>query len=568
MKKYFAHLLIAAVAVCAAAPLFAVPAAPGVKAPSSVTCRPNMREVERRVKAWRAMKAAGAPFATVGVPPTTMTPKILVLRVDFSGTPMTTSFANTTNFFNQVSAFFLENSYGVFVASFTVSSSVYHLSGTLASYGADCAGDVACHDQQMFNEAVSSATATFPGTNLAVSPYDHIMIYHAGNGQETSGSASDIWSLYFPDAQTINGKTFQGFTVVPESEAGGYSPLGVICHEYGHQLGLPDLYDTAVPGGQSTVGVYDLMDYPYTGEFGADGSNPPHLGAWSKKFLGFITLQSQSGLISFGPAETVSNAFQRIPIAGVSSNEYFLIEYRSRTAAAFDKGISMSGLAIWHIDDDVALNSSILSQNIVNAASLNGRGHRGIELVEADGTEANPSASDLGNGNLFVDGQNFAFPQSNSFNGTASGVAISGISGVGTGAVSANMTFIQAAAVLSIAKVVNYPNPAGDTSKYPVRTGAPAGTVTTLMLQLSQPVAADKISLDIYTVNGERVHSAGSSGISLRLGAGEPTTDNKWVYEYDWNGKTDSGAMAAPGVYFYRFKVNGKFETGKLVLVR
>ncbi len=560
------YIFLALVALCAAAPVFAVPAAPGVKAPEGMTCRPNLREVERRTKAWKAMKARGAPFATVGVKPTTTTPKILVLRVDFNGTPMTTSLADTTTFFNQVSAFFLENSYGVFVASFTVSSSVYHLSGTLATYGADCGGDVACNDQQMFNEAVSSATAS--PTNLSFAPYDHIMVYHAGFGQETSGAANDIWSLYLPDTQTINGKSFQGFTVVPEKEAGGYSPLGVICHEYGHQLGLPDFYDTSVPGGQSTVGVYDVMDYPYTGTTTADGSNPPHLGAWSKKFLGFITIQSQSGLISFGPAETSQTSFQQIPIAGASANEYFLVEYRSRTAANFDKGIPMSGLAIWHIDDDVAMNSSVLSNNTVNAPSLNGSGYRGIDLVEADGTEANPSANDLGNGNLFIDGQNFTFPRSNSFSGTPSGVTISGISGVGSGAVSASVAFIQAAPSMSISKIINYPNPAGDTSKYPVRTGAPAGTVTTLMLQLSQPVTTDKISLDIYSVNGGRVRSAASSDIALRLGSGEPTTDNKWVYEYDWNGKTDSGDMAASGVYFYRFKVNGKVETGKLVLIR
>jgi immune inhibitor A len=63
------------------------------------------------------------------------------------------------------------------------------------------------------------------------------------------------------------------------------SGVGVFAHEYGHDLGLPDLYDTA-SGGDSDVDFWDLM---------ASGSHsgpifqsmPTHMGIWDKWVLGW-----------------------------------------------------------------------------------------------------------------------------------------------------------------------------------------------------------------------------------------------------------------------------------------
>ena len=72
------------------------------------------------------------------------------------------------------------------------------------------------------------------------------------------------------------------YTTQPE-DAG----VGVIAHEYGHDLGLPDLYDSVGPTTDSDVGFWDIM---------AVGSNsgkliqtqPTHMGAWSKYVLGWL----------------------------------------------------------------------------------------------------------------------------------------------------------------------------------------------------------------------------------------------------------------------------------------
>ena len=146
------------------------------------------------------------------------------------------------------------------------------------------------------------------------------------------------------------------FTVVPESESGLADPLGVICHEYGHQLGLPDLYDTST--GLATIGTWDLMDYPWAGT--QQGSNPPHLGAWCKKFLGFGVVQpSSTGTVTFFPVETNNTGVHELYATG---QEYFLAEYRSKTAGTFDAALPQAagGLALWHVDDAVALNGTVL----------------------------------------------------------------------------------------------------------------------------------------------------------------------------------------------------------------
>lgn len=559
-----------------AGPLGAVPPAPGVAAPDRNPCSINVEAALERASALRAAKRRG--FGAPAAPPADLTPHVLVIRVDFTDRVMATSLATTQTFFSDLRAYYIENSYGVFQPTFTVTIGGSGGFGSFRMpslkdvvYGPDCGGDVSCGDDDMLTDAVAAANPTYD-----FSQFDQIMLYHAGIGQETCTPSNSpncvnhIWSVFFPvtGGFTVDAKTFLGFTVVPEAEQSPFSPLGVIAHEYGHQIGLPDLYDVSVGGGVSTLGAWDIMDYPYTN----NGANPPHLGAWSKKFLGFSTQQAVSGTVTLSPAETTSTAFNQISIPSGGASEYFLMENRLKTAAGatYDKGLAESGLVLWHVDDAVALDTAILSANTVNTPSLSGKGHRGVEVVEADGVEPDPQppTSDVGFGDAFMDGQTFTAPQSNAFNGQPSGVTIASISGAGTASLSSVVAFIKATTGTNALKAVNYPNPAGDPSKYPVRPGAPAGTLTTLVLQLTRPVTTGELELDIYNLNGDRVRSVSGPDIQLKLGAGEPSADFKWVYEYDWNGRNDAGGDVVSGVYIYRFKAGSEIKNGKLMIIR
>jgi len=70
-----------------------------------------------------------------------------------------------------------------------------------------------------------------------------------------------------------------------EPENGG---LGVFSHEFGHDLGLPDLYDTA--GGDNGTGFWTLMSGGSWSNHGTDsiGTTPGYMGPWEKLQLGWL----------------------------------------------------------------------------------------------------------------------------------------------------------------------------------------------------------------------------------------------------------------------------------------
>ena len=62
----------------------------------------------------------------------------------------------------------------------------------------------------------------------------------------------------------------------------------MFAHEYAHDLGLPDLYDTS--GGENGTGFWTLMSSGSWLGHGADtiGTTPNHMGAWEKLQLGWL----------------------------------------------------------------------------------------------------------------------------------------------------------------------------------------------------------------------------------------------------------------------------------------
>ncbi|MGE5251484.1 MAG: immune inhibitor A domain-containing protein [Bacteroidota bacterium] len=152
---------------------------------------------------------------------------------------------------------------------------------------------------------------------------DTFQSIHAGEGNEACSPACDNWAIWshswyaFSSGQGVYGPAFNKlggiqignsdywvgkYTIQPEN--GG---VGVFTHEYGHDLGLPDLYDTS--GGENGTGFWTLMSSGSWMGDGKDdiGSKSSHMGAWEKFQLGWLNYEvARAGAYSshrLGPME-------------------------------------------------------------------------------------------------------------------------------------------------------------------------------------------------------------------------------------------------------------------------
>ncbi len=180
---------------------------------------------------------------------------------------------------------------------------------------------------------------------------DHFQSVHAGEGEETGGGAqgtdaiwSHRWYAYYaangPDGAGPNG--FGGvrigstnywigdYTIEPEN--GG---VGVFAHEFGHDLGLPDLYDTSgnTGGAENSTGFWTLYSSGSYGSTGvpADGigSKPIPMSAYEKIFLDWSNYQvvgyKQSASVKLGPASANTKQAQQLVVLLPDKNVDFKI---------------------------------------------------------------------------------------------------------------------------------------------------------------------------------------------------------------------------------------------------
>ena len=179
---------------------------------------------------------------------------------------------------------------------------------------------------------------------------------HTGADGSDNGDVNCLWSHAIPwfSYQTNDGVIIDGVTNVPEfamvtpAKETTMCCIAVMCHEMGHLVGLPDLYD----GSRNDwgPGYWSLMSY---GAWGAGGNtpwSPSHPDAWCLNEAGFVT-----------PTVVTTNLYDvRIPPVvdtpvvykawrnGTNRDTCFYIENRQKKG--FDAPLPGAGLAIWHID--------------------------------------------------------------------------------------------------------------------------------------------------------------------------------------------------------------------------
>jgi M6 family metalloprotease-like protein len=176
----------------------------------------------------------------------------------------------------------------------------------------------------------------------ALAPYDGVFFLYAGSlppGTQRGGG-----SLYWPHRASFNhnGKRWPYFIV---GEGGDkMANISVFAHEFGHMIGLPDLYARPEAPGLEGLGQWCLMSNQ------TPNGKPQHASAWCKERLGWIepavidpTVKQK---LILAPIEDSSKECIKV-LVHRDGSEYLLLE--NRIHKGFDKALPGEGLLIWRV---------------------------------------------------------------------------------------------------------------------------------------------------------------------------------------------------------------------------
>lgn len=200
----------------------------------------------------------------------------------------------------------------------------------------------------------------------------------AGYEQSISRTYPTVWGHRSSgNTQTYDGVKIPGSSYAVEGEIhlDHMATLGVFCHEVGHVLGLPDLYD--LDYSSHGVGIHSLMGAGghncLSGQY--DGQTPAHMDAYCKTLLKYTVPQiaNRSGQYQVNSFNH-SAGYKVLRINTANPKQYFLIENREFNGfdASLSRYCNYGGIAVWHVDESVSNNNT--------------EAHKKVDLEEADGS--------------------------------------------------------------------------------------------------------------------------------------------------------------------------------------
>ena len=327
----------------------------------------------------------------------------LVILANFSDTSTTYSQTDFNGLFNtigynqhgakgSVRDYYEEVSYGNLLVDTTVSVWVT-LPNTKAYYGANDAYGNDVRPRQMISDAI----AALDSTGFDFSPFDvdedgwidSFSVIHQGPGEEASGGPDSIWShkAAIPTV-TVDGVKISLYHTEPELYGSRLTTIGVICHEFGHALGLPDLYDTDYSS--KGIGRWGVMA---RGSWNDSGRRPGHFCSWSKYKLNWVTPTplsvSQNGINV--PRLSANVKVYKIT-SGMASNEYLLVENRQTSGNDFDDSLPWNGLLVYHIDENQSNNRN-KNRYMVGVLQADGLWHLENNINSGDSGDPFPGST-------------------------------------------------------------------------------------------------------------------------------------------------------------------------------
>ncbi|MDE7346695.1 MAG: M6 family metalloprotease domain-containing protein [Muribaculaceae bacterium] len=301
---------------------------------------------------------------------------------------------------------FIENSGGLFLPDFDVYGPVklpnnreYYGGNSSSNYGSDShPEDMAIHACQMLDEEVDFSQYDRDGDGCI----DNVFIFFAGKGEHDSGITNAVWPhswdirASYPDEDFIfDGVSLNHYACTCEYPSGYKRPdgIGTFVHEFGHVMGLPDLYNTMDMRAVYTPCAWSVMD---KGSYNNFGLTPPNYSSYEKCALGWIDFQPFTEGSMELPYLNETNIAYALPTD--KADEFFFFENRQQRGN--DEFLPGHGMIVWHID----YRKSIWEANTVNNIAL----HQYVDLVEADNVRsADSTAGDAFPGTKNVTTYNF-----------------------------------------------------------------------------------------------------------------------------------------------------------------
>jgi M6 family metalloprotease-like protein len=322
----------------------------------------------------------------------------------------------------------------------------------IADYGPGEAGDYWTLEllEAFVRTALDSIDAELQAvpTGPRFADYDHVMVFHAGSDLQNDifgDSPNDLpsFNIFFGEPALVDGGDTElaSLLLLPETTTQDTDPENpvygalnaVTAHEFGHQLGLVDTYNTY--WGWPSVGYWDIMDSGHQILYGFEtledpdnpiyvyGALPTSFAIWHRMLLGWVNEADGSLLRPGGGTSEIAlgacNLQDDQPKAlrvDFSDREYYLLESRQEilhprpryvkrdpetgvflyvaydhpddpeiavNSGEYDLFLPQSGLLIWHVDERDF-------ETIYPLNAINPDHDRHFRLIEADG------ARDLG----------------------------------------------------------------------------------------------------------------------------------------------------------------------------
>jgi M6 family metalloprotease-like protein len=271
----------------------------------------------------------------------------------------------------------------------------------------------------------------------------------AGNETAFGGTSScspgvwgHKWQIFAPpivDGKSVGGSGYAQFGEMhcaASAPPGHPATIGVMAHEVGHLLGLPDLYDT--DGSSEGIGNWSLMAGGTWNGVALVGDLPALLDPWSKYVLGWVTPIQVTDTLTNAmiPASAATATIYQLGTGSAltGTGEYFLVENRQQID--YDAALPAAGLLIWHIEESRFTNTSECIPGGLPACSASV--HYKVALVQADNAydlERRQNRGDGGDpfpgatGNRSLTG--VSAPNSNLYGGTPSNASVTSISDSG-----------------------------------------------------------------------------------------------------------------------------------------